>query len=143
MSPVRTALMTVTLAALGNGANEVEAQKRQRDVITREELVAIDRQGLDAYQAIRQLRPHFLAPPRGNRTMRGEQTTAMLYVNGLKQGDVESLRMMMVTNVEEVRYLDPGKATEEYGMTHSTGVLLVKLVDRRKPAARPDSGAKP
>ena len=143
MSPVRSTLVALTLAALGGWANEGEAQKRQRDVITREELAAIDRQGLDAYQAIRQLRPHFLAPPRGNRTIRGEQATATLYLNGLKQGDVESLRMTMVMNVEEVRYLDPNKATEEYGMTHSAGVVLVKLVDRGKPAAKPDSGGKP
>ena len=143
MTMVRTTLLALTLAALGGGLNEVEAQKRQRDLITREELAGIDRQGLDVYQAIRNLRPHFLAPPRGNRTMRGEHITATLYVNGNRQGDVESLKMMMVANVEEVRYLDPARATEEYGMSHSAGAVLVRLVDRGKPIAKPDSSGKP
>ncbi len=143
MNPVRTTLMAVTFAALSGSVIELEAQKRQRDLITRAELAAIDRQGLDVYQAIRSLRPHFLAPPRGNRNMRGESITATLYVNGNRQGDVESLKMMMAANVEEVRYLDPTKATEEYGMSHGAGALLVKLVDRGKPAAKPDSGSKP
>jgi hypothetical protein len=75
--------------------------------------------------------------------MRVENTTATLYVNGNRQGDVESLKMMMAANAEEVRYLDPTKATEEYGLSHSTGAVLVKLVDRGKPAAKPDSGGKP
>jgi hypothetical protein len=122
--------------------NDAAAQKRQRDVIAREELAAIDRQGLDVYQAIRSLRPHFLEPPRGVRTMGAYATApAVLYVDGLRQGEVESLKMMMVANVMEIRYLEPSKAQEEYGMSHSGGALLIKLTKSLpKPAARSDSG---
>ena len=144
MRLVRTTLIALMVAALGGSVNTVEAQKRQRDVITREELVAVDRQGMDVYQAIRNLRPHFLAPPRGNRTMGGyTPAPTVLYVDGLRQGELESLKMMMVTNVEEIRYLEPSKAQEEYGMSHSGGAVLIKLNKSPKPAAKPDSGGKP
>ena len=119
---------------LGFRPRDAAAQKRQRDLITREELEHSIHHDKDLYRAVRALRPHFLERPRGTRSM-GQTTMAptVLYIDGTRQGDLDALRMILVTAVEEVRYLDPAKAQEAYGVTHSGGAVLVKL----RPALRP------
>jgi hypothetical protein len=105
---------------------ELSAQKKQRDVITREELQGSGQRDQDAFSAIRSLRPHFMAPPRGNRTMGGSSASALVvYLDGMKS-DLQALRTMSASDVVEVKYLEPAKAEEEYGITHSGGAIMVK-----------------
>jgi len=105
---------------------ELSAQKKQRDLITREELLNSGQRDQDAYSAIRSLRPHFLAPPRGVRTMGGSAAAALVvYLDGMKS-DLQALRTMAASEMVEVKYLEPAKAAEEYGITHSGGAVLVK-----------------
>jgi hypothetical protein len=120
--------------------DEALAQKRQRDVISQQEIEQAGNKAQDLYQVVRSLRPHFLQPPRGNRSMGSyaREPTAV-YVDGLRTGDLESLKLLSPTTVVEVRYLEPSKAQEEFGMTHSAGAILVKTIKSR-PAAKPDSG---
>jgi hypothetical protein len=130
--------MVLGTVVLGFTPGTAPAQKRQRDAITREELDNAVHRDHDLYRAVRALRPHFLAPPRGNRTM-GNTTVApiLLYVDGVQQGDVETLRMIRVADVEEVRYLEPSKAQIEYGPKNSSGAVLVKLRKKLQPAEAP------
>jgi hypothetical protein len=135
----------VSVAFLGSAfcltaTSDAVAQKRQRDVITEQELKPSGDKAQDLYQAIRALRPHFLQPPRGNRSMGSyAREPTVVYVDGLRTGDPETLKMLSSRDVIEVRYLEPSKAQEEFGMSHSAGAILVKTIKSR-PAARPDSG---
>lgn len=111
----------------------IQAQKKQRDVISREEILSSAQVEQDLFLVIRSLRPHFLAPPRGVRSMgAAPPAPTVLYVDGNKQGDFSTLRMISARDVEEVRYLDPSKAEEEYGIGHSGGAVLVKLWRKSK-----------
>jgi hypothetical protein len=124
-----------TLAMLIAGATllappDLSAQKK-RNLITREELQNSGQRDQDAYAAIRSLRPHFMAPPRGVRTMGGSAAAALVvYVDGMKT-DLQSLRTTPASEVVEVRYLEPAKAEEEYGITHSGGAIMVKTSKAR------------
>lgn len=110
---------------------ELTAQKKQRDLITREELQGSGQRDQDAYSAIRSLRPHFMAPPRGVRTMGGSAAAALVvYLDGMKS-DLQALRTTPASEVVEVKYLEPAKAEEEYGITHSGGAILVKTSKAR------------
>jgi hypothetical protein len=126
-------LQVVTLlAVLAAGAATLEAQepkvKRERDRITREEILTSAQSTQDAYQAIRSLRPHFLAPPRGNRSMGSTRPAATkVYVDGTLAGELDVLKSILAVNLEEVRYLDAVRAQEEHGITHSGGALRIKL----------------
>ena len=105
---------------------DLSAQKKQRDLITREELQGSGQRDQDAFSAIRSLRPHFVAAPRGNRTMGGTAAAALVvYLDGMKS-DLQALRTMSASDVVEVKYLEPAKAEEEYGITHSGGAIMVK-----------------
>jgi len=130
MSSLRSGVALLPLLALGTLClpEGLQAQKKQRDVITREEILSSAQVNQDLFLAIRSLRPHFLAPPRGVRTMgAAPPAPTVLYVDGSKQGDFSTLRMISAKDVEEVRYLDPSRAEEEYGIGHSGGAILVKL----------------
>lgn len=139
-SRIVIAAVVLGVAWLGLTPRDAASQKRQRDLITREELENSAHKNQDLYQAVRSLRPHFLAPPRGNRSMGpGSAAATVLYVDGTPQGDLETLRMIPVMTVEEVRYLEPSKAQHEFGHTHSGGAVLVKRRPQFRPGGPPAS----
>jgi hypothetical protein len=112
----------------------VEAAQTKRDLITRAEIEKSAKVNDDIYQLVRSMRPHFLAPPRGVRSFgAGATREVVLYINGNKQAELAVMRTIKARDVEEVRYLDPTRAEEAYGITHNGGALLVTLVGGRKP----------
>lgn len=134
---------TVVLCALAL-ADRAEAQKRNRDVITRQEIVDSPQFEFDLYQAVRSLRPHFLAGPRGVRTLGASPPApTALYVNGNRMGEIDGLKLILARNADEVRYLDPSRAENQFGLGHSGGAILVKLIAADLKEVKPDTaGAK-
>jgi len=133
---VRSGLLAACLAAgwLLLAPAEALAQKKRRDVITREEILQSSHKELDLHRAVRSLRPHFLAPPRGQRTLGAAPPAPVaLYIDNARSGDLNSLKDVAALAVQEVRYLEPSKAQERFGMTHSGGAILVTLFKGPKP----------
>ena len=138
---MKTRLAVAALALAGAGfalaSTEAVAQKRDRDKITREEILNSSQKEGDLLQVIRGLRPHFVAPPRGVRSLGGGRAApTALYVNGNKMGDLSMLKQILATDVFEVRYMDPSKAENEFGIGHSGGAVLVTLVKGIKSGER-------
>lgn len=105
--------------------------QRQRDLLTREEILSSTAQQGDLLQAIHSLRPNFLAVPRGTYP----RSSVVVYVNRIRQtGGIESLRSISAIKVAEVRYLEPTAALNEFGPIASGGALVVTLSD---PAREP------
>jgi hypothetical protein len=134
----RLAVAVLALAGAGLGLMPADAmaQKRDRDKITREEILNSSQKERDLLVVIRGLRPHFVAPPRGVRSMGGRAAPTVLYVNGNKMGDLSMLRQILAIDVFEVRYMDPSKAENEFGIGHSGGAVLVTLVKGIKSGER-------
>lgn len=111
------------------GAVPAVAQKRDRDRITREEILGSAQRDLDLFTVVRALRPHFLARPRGNRTLGGSalQPTALI-VDGNRAGELTAMRMITARTVQEVRYLEPSRAEDQYGLTANGGAVVVTLL---------------
>ena len=129
------AIMLLGAAACRGHSSDPASPKPKRDLITREELLASGRTDVDLYQAIRSLRPHFLAPAPGVRRASSPSATAV-YLDGVRQAGLESLRSIGTGFVEEVRYLSPTASQNELGVTASGGAVLVKM---HRPAAEPDN----
>ena len=105
---------------------DVLAQEKSRDLITREEIERSAQRDQDIFGVIRGLRPHFLAPARGIRTLGGGvRPPTALYVDGVRE-DANVLRTIMASSVSEVRYLDPSRSEGEYGPTAAGGAVVVK-----------------
>lgn len=141
------ALLAIALAAVAGpiAPASLEAQKRDRDVITRDELEAAAQKSGDLHRAIRSLRPHMLAGSRGVRSMgieagppdesgrptaraTGRAIPPVVYIDGTKAGDPSMLESILTVNVHEVRFYNPNKALTEYGVGHEGGAILVTLL---------------
>lgn len=118
------ALAVLAFAALPGNA---DAQKRQRDRITREEIMSSAYKDQDLYQVIRTIRPQFLEPPKGVRTLGNSFIyPVVVYVDGKKDTGLDALRLMTASEVDEVRYLEPSRSESEFGPSANGGAIIVK-----------------
>ncbi len=113
----------VTLVPVA-GAQEL---KKDKDKITRAEIEATPQRDQDIYQVIRSLRPHFLRQARGVRSF-GNAGVPLpaLYVDGVKESDLNQLKAIPAAAVDEVRYLEPARAEMDYGADAQGGAVVVK-----------------
>ena len=130
----------------------------------------------NAFDAVQQLRPHFLRTrgavsssaggllaPRSRPTSRGdgqsqgqgeggqpsgsggaapqrnsssmpEDVGILVYLDRQRYGRLETLRDIPVATVEEIRFLNVGEATSEFGMGHPHGAIQV--ITKRGPSER-------
>jgi hypothetical protein len=144
------------LLLTGTAEAQDKKVKRERNRITREELVETAERFPDLYDAIRSLRAHFLAPNnRGTRTTGvGERSAesssssggsygsggsnaanalAVVYIDGRRSGDPNVIKGLKTTEFEEIRYLTANEAGQEYGLGHEGGAILIKTWQEKKP----------
>jgi hypothetical protein len=107
--------------------------QRQKDLLTREEILNSTAQQGDLLQAIHSLRPEFFAVPRGVYSRSSPAATPIaVYIDRIRQSGVQSLRTISAIGVAEVRYLEPTAALSEFGPTAAGGALLIRMFDPSK-----------
>jgi len=84
--------------------------------LTAEQLT--DHQDLDLFQVIRQLRARWL-------TSRGRGTPVVVVDGAPRQGGIEELRSLRVSDVQELRYMSASDATTRFGTGYEAGAILV------------------
>jgi hypothetical protein len=135
-------------------------QKRQRDLITRDEIESVAQGSTDLYQVIRKLRPQYLEPPKGGpRTLPagrrevtnpatgatgtaqvgGSSGSILVAVDGRRETGLDALKTITPALVEEVRYLDPTRSQNQFGFNASAGAIVVTMrkADGTKPKDPP------
>lgn len=132
MTRTALALSLATGLLMIAAPREVDAQRRQLDRITREEIDASPHRQLDIYELIRRTRPGFLEPRGASPVARG--TPMALYIDGRKQPGIDALKSIAAMKVQDVVYFEPARAASEFGPPAASGAIVVKL--RRD--ARPD-----
>lgn len=132
------------LAVSPSTSHAQKKKKPQRDLVTRDEIMESAQREDDLYAALRSLRPRFLEPPTGVRSMvNGGPAPTMVIIDGKPMGNLETLRSITASTVEEARYVEPGKAGMEYGQSASGGAVVVKLYHGQKVTKTPADSAKP
>ncbi|NOT09938.1 MAG: hypothetical protein HOP28_17235 [Gemmatimonadales bacterium] len=106
------------------------AQKRQRDLISREEIDQL--QGvLTAYEAVKKLHGEWLrSKSRITNNAEGGGTVAPgpnVYVNGVRSGDVTFLESISLQTVQEMRFLTASQAESRFGSGNLAGVIAVTM----------------
>lgn len=136
------ALVLSGIVLLVTTASSVQAQKKSRDLITREEIEASPKKDGYIYDLIRSIRPHMVEAPRGVRRTGIDAASApgavrsvgqggsnamevAVFVDGNHAGGIDILKSIAALNVDEVRYFDPGKAVDEFGVTLGAGGAVV------------------
>lgn len=96
------------------------------DVVTRAEIETVN--SADAYELLQRLRPQFLRS-RGSVSMRNSSSSyPIVYLNNVRHGDVMSLRNILVTDINEIRFIGGADATTRWGTGHGSGVILVRTM---------------
>jgi len=141
-------LVVLALLAAGTAAAPAAAQdsatkvtktasgKRDRNLISHEELSAPDLQAQSVLEVIRRLRPNFLNV-RGAQSCLGtscskadiESGKVHASVDGNPVVSLSEISTMHVSNVIEIRYLDAGAAMQKFGgSAHEGPVILIKTM---------------
>jgi outer membrane cobalamin receptor len=94
-----------------------------RNVILAEEISQVD--NATALDVVQRLRPHFLQR-RGPTSIRAEVSSyPVVYIDGLRRGDVNELRQIPAGTVERIEYISASDATTRWGTGHVAGVISV------------------
>ena len=123
--------LLVAGAALTATPADAFAQKKQRDVITREEIEKSGQKDLDAMAAIKALRPHFLEMPRGVRSMGNSYFNPITVVIDGRKQDPSALVQLLAVDVKEVRYLDATRSQNEFGTAANSGAIVVRTLSAK------------
>ena len=122
------AVLVVAAALVAGGPGRADAQKRSRDLIKHDEIIASVREDQDLYSAIQRLRPHFLQNPGRSAQNMSITNPIRVYVGRAEQPGFDFLRSQMAWDVEEVRYLSPSEAGGRFGDRANGGAIVVTLV---------------
>ena len=98
---------------------------RNRSVLTAEEIDASRSGGWTAYDLIARLRPEYLRSrgPSSLRTL--APTTAVVYVDDMRFGELASLRTFNTDQILFIQYLNAADATTRFGTDHFGGAILI------------------
>lgn len=111
-------LGAVIAGCAGPAATAGEGTPRAaRYVISREQIEASG--STNAFDVIESVRPQWLGGHRGGATL------PVVYLDGIRFGELESLRTIGTTDVAEIRYIDPREASRRFGAGHSGGAIEV------------------
>ncbi len=114
-------LMVAACAAGPSGNGRTTPASRQ--VLSAAEI--LQSSGATAYDVIAQLRPEFLRS-RGAASLRDrEPPTAVVYLDNVRMGGLESLRRLSADALLRVEYLGAADATMRFGTDHTGGAILV------------------
>ena len=123
---LRASFLLVALSALIPASAEAQ-KKKSGDLLTREEILASAQKDATAFDAIKVLRPRFFEAPRGQRSLGGSFTNPIaIYIDKIRQPSHDVLYQIPASSIAEVRYLDPSRSQNEYGITANGGALVIK-----------------
>ena len=119
-------MVLATAAGCGSGRASTEPYpSRNRTILFPDEISQYGAAGRSAYDLIRQVRPEFLRS-RGMTSLRNTTPpTATVYLDGVKYGDLNSLKLISAEQLTKVQYLNGSEATTRYGTDHVGGAILI------------------
>jgi hypothetical protein len=125
---VAFAAMLLTACASGTRGSSTEgtpraSTRRDADVITAEEIATTRTQTL--YDAVRNLRPQWMIRRRPTAMVQRNEGELIVYVDGTRFGNLESLRQLNPGGVQAVRYFSPSSAGARFGPGHLLGAIEV------------------
>lgn len=123
LSRLTHAVMVVALTACATASSGAPKASRDANLITREEIAAS--METNAYEVVVRLRPLFLKS-RGSTTLDPlALTTATVFVDGQRYGEVGSMRGISANSVDHIRYIPGSDAVTKYGMQYGKGAIEV------------------
>lgn len=132
----RTLLAGALLTGCATGGQI--AGRNESNSITRADIAQGGTGIFTAREAVRTLRPKWLSPPNGRivssnvMTAGGGAQEVIVYINDIRQPELESLVTVSASRILEIKYLDQNRAVLLRGPGHEAGVIEVTTIDKRK-----------
>ena len=129
----RLFLVTLTLIfawGCGGSFGQVTPGRSSRGDITRAELDQTS--FLNAHNAIEALRPNWLWR-RGSTTIMNPDPFPIVYVDGMRRGDLEELYSIAAEDVDTITLVSPADATTRWGTGHLGGAIHLRTRRGRGP----------
>ena len=118
-------MLWVCMALLAAGCASVARSRDPRPNGDLLELVDIQNATQpNAYELIRNLRPHWLEVRGGGSV--GATMVKRVYLDDLDLGGIEHLRQITTPTIESIRYYDGPAATQRWGSGHAAGVIQIR-----------------
>ena len=111
----------VLLSALAGCSGATRSSGQSRNVITASEIAEINVS--TAMDVIQRLHPEFLRGRGRNSISSGEAQYPVVYVDGVRAGELAVLRDIPASDVREIRFVNAADATTRYGTGHTGGVI--------------------
>lgn len=108
----------------GAAATSTASVNRSPDVISQAELADPAVANLNAYEAVRRLRPNFLIA-RGVRSVDGPAPEVKISIEGGPLQQLSMLKEFSARQVKELRYLSASDARERFGTGSDAGPVIV------------------
>jgi len=121
----------VGVLSCGGGPDPGSPQSSNIGSITRADLEGASY--ANAYHAVQSLRPNWLWN-RGNATILDPAPLPLVYLDGVRSGDVEVLRLVSTDAVDTISRLSPSDATTRWGTGHLAGAIEVRTRRGRRQA---------
>jgi hypothetical protein len=122
---IAVAALAIAFAGCGGKSAPTGALRTSADLITREEIMKQPVENV--YDAVQRLRPGFL---RARSTATRTTAYPVVFVDGIRRGDPETLRTIPTRGVDEIRYIKALDATTRYGLNIEGGVIEVKMLSQ-------------
>jgi len=119
-------LAVLLSACASSGAasrSEASASRGDPNVITGAEIAGTSASTL--YDAVRALRPTWLRRSRPTAVIPQDQSQLLVYVDGTRFGNIDSLRQLAITGIASVRYHSASSAEARFGSGHLLGAIEV------------------
>lgn len=96
-----------------------------RDVLFEAEIQSSNIPGSTVYDVIQRARPEYLRSRGPNSFRNASPPTAVVYLDGMKYGELEQLKSLRADNVFQIQYLSAPNATTRFGTGHTGGAILI------------------
>lgn len=123
--PIRYLYLIALTSAIGCASAASSGSRRDPNLITEQDIAGVP--VTNAYEAVERLRPLFLRS-RGKTSINTPNTQyPMVYVDGVRYGDLNSLRNILAIHVLEIRSYNGAEAGARFGLQNTAGVIEVRM----------------
>lgn len=123
---VLAAMLIAAAAGCGPARTSTDPYpSRNRSVLFPDEIENARRVGGTAYDLIAHLRPEFLRSRGATSLSNINPATATVYLDGVRYGDLQSLKFISGDHVTRVEHLNGAEATTRFGTDHVGGAILI------------------
>ena len=135
---LRLVPMLLAAALFAGCATGQQASRNESTTLTKAEIEQGGASLFTAREAVRILRSRWLNPPLGRiassnvLTEGGGGQGVIVYIDDVRQPDIEALATVPAARILEIKYLDQNRAVLLRGPGHESGVIEVTTIDKRK-----------